>query len=193
MRVFFVCAVLLLTSCHKAITDSSLPNVVIDTAGFTKYTITAGAHYAINDVYKPVETTHFYFTVQFDRSAIYQSFNPENQYDINKLYGFSDNDNGHHQYSARFGWRWSDSALHLFAYVYNEGKVVSQELGIVPLGTKIRCGIDVTADTYVFSCNGYKQTLPRKSVTSKAEGYLLYPYFGGDEVAPHTVNIWIKE
>lgn len=192
MRVFFVCAVVLLTACHKTVTPSS-SNVVIDTVGFTSYTIKKGGHFATNDVSRPIETSSLRFVVQFDRSAVYQTTNADNQYDINKLYGFSDNGGTHQQYSARFGWRWSDAALHLFAYVYNEGRVTAQELGAVPLGAKLRCRIDVTATNYQFSCNEYQQTLPRKSTTINGKGYLLYPYFGGDEVAPHDVTIWIKE
>ena len=38
-----------------------------------------------------------------------------------------------------------------------------------------------------------KDSLPRTSATSKAEGYKLYPYFGGDESAPHDIFIYIKE
>jgi hypothetical protein len=36
-------------------------------------------------------------------------------------------------------------------------------------------------------------SLPRTSTTIKAEGYKLYPYFGGYECAPQTINIFIKE
>ncbi len=36
------------------------------------------------------------------------------------------------------------------------------------------------------------ELLPKLSTTPLAKGYLLYPYFGGDEVAPHDINIWIK-
>jgi hypothetical protein len=35
-------------------------------------------------------------------------------------------------------------------------------------------------------------TLPRTSTTPLAKGYLLYPYFGGDETAPHAIKIAIK-
>jgi hypothetical protein len=35
--------------------------------------------------------------------------------------------------------------------------------------------------------------MPRLASTRKAKGYQLYPYFGGDEVAPHLINIWVKE
>jgi hypothetical protein len=40
--------------------------------------------------------------------------------------------------------------------------------------------------------NGITTQLPRLATTEKAKGYQLYPYFGGDEAAPHQVNIWIK-
>ena len=132
------------------------------------------------------------FTVRFDSSAIYQTTDRENQYDINKLYGFSDNNMDHHQYSARFGWRWSDGALRLFAYVYNEGKVESKELSAVNIGEEIHCSIKVQSDTYLFSLNNQLTEMPRKSTTLTGKGYQLYPYFGGDELAPHEVDIWIK-
>jgi hypothetical protein len=35
--------------------------------------------------------------------------------------------------------------------------------------------------------------MTRESKTEKAEGYKLFPYFGGDETAPHNISIWIKE
>jgi hypothetical protein len=34
--------------------------------------------------------------------------------------------------------------------------------------------------------------MSRTAATEKAKGYRLYPYFGGDELAPHQINIWIK-
>jgi hypothetical protein len=29
--------------------------------------------------------------------------------------------------------------------------------------------------------------------TPKGKGYRLYPYFGGDETAPHDISIWVKD
>ena len=49
------------------------------------------------------------------------------------------------------------------------------------------------ARTYLFSVEEKSVTLPRLSTTAMAKGYRLYPYFGGDETAPHDVRIWIKE
>jgi hypothetical protein len=132
------------------------------------------------------------FVVRFDSSAIYETQLAENQYDINKLYGFSDNNTDHHQYSARFGWRWSDKALRLFAYVYNEGAVTSKELTRIDIGTEINCSIKLNGAHYLFTANGTTTEMPRLSTTEKAKGYQLYPYFGGDELAPHQINIWIS-
>jgi hypothetical protein len=108
------------------------------------------------------------------------------------LYGFSDNNADHHQYSARFGWRWSDKALRLFAYVYNNGSVTSKELTTVAIGSEINCSIKITPANYLFTVDEITTQLPRMATTEKAKGYQLYPYFGGNEVSPHHITILIK-
>ena len=182
------CLLLLLCSCRK----EKLPER-LSTPGFKEFIIPQGQHYATENNTKTVETSELKFVVRFDSSAIYQTKNPENQYDINKLYGFSDNDDQHHVYSARFGWRWSDGALRLFAYTYNNKVRESKELGVAPIGADIACSIKVQGNAYFFSVNDKKITMPRSSSTAAAKGYQLYPYFGGDEPAPHEVRILIKE
>ncbi len=191
----YVAIILLLCNCTKS------PEIILEDRTltrfdpsnyFTFFTIKKGKHFAEGNVYKSVETQDFKFSVKFDSSAIYKCFSPINQYDINKLYGFSDNNADHHQFSARFGWRWSDDALRLFAYVYNNGIVISKELSTVPIGKEVNCSIKVDGATYIFTCDEITELLPRLSTTPLAKGYLLYPYFGGDEIAPHDINIWIK-
>ncbi len=133
------------------------------------------------------------FWVKFDSSAIYTSMATNNQFDINKLYGFSDNNSDHHAYSARFGWRWSGNALRLFGYVYNDSVRSSIELGTVDIGTENFCSIKVAGNKYVFMLNDKTLIMPRTAKTPKGMGYKLYPYFGGDELAPHQITIYIKE
>ena len=159
---------------------------------YIPYFIPKGEHFANNNAYAPVETSELKFIVKFDSSAIYTSKQAVNQYDINKLYGFSDNDDDHHQFSARFGWSWTKNALHLYAYVYNEGAVTKTELGTVSIGSENVCRIAVSGSNYIFSVNDTQVSVPRKSITPSAKGYLLYPYFGGDETAPHNITILIK-
>ena len=191
--LFFFSAVMLLTSCKKTV-ESIINQAAASpaTSGFQKYTIRAGQQYCDQNGYKPIDLSEMKFSVKFDSTAIYQSMNAENQNDINKLYGFSDNNSDHHQFSARFGWRWSENALRLFAYVYNNGIVTSKEITTVPIGQEFTCSIRVVLNKYVFSVNDTNTELPREAQTSTARGYQLYPYFGGDEVAPHEINIWIK-
>lgn len=191
--ILLVAAAFLLASCSKmteAIVDKATSTS--PSGQFIKYTIEKGNQYCNNNGLKAIEITEMKFAVRFDSTAIYETVLPENQYDINKLYGFSDNNADHHQYSARFGWRWSGKALRLFAYIYNEGSVLSKELTTIAIGTEINCSIKLTSTNYLFTVNGITTQLPRMATTEKAKGYQLYPYFGGDEVAPHQITIWIK-
>lgn len=188
----------LLCGCQKA-ADAVVETTKTPTAvpaapdGYIKYTIAKGEHYASNNSFTTIEISELQFAVRFDSSAIYQSIKAENQYDINKLYGFSDNNAHHHSFSARFGWSWNKGALRLYGYIYNEGKVSAQELTAITIGAEVRCAIKIAGNAYQFFVNDQlAATMPRKASTPKASGYLLYPYFGGDEAAPHNVDIWIK-
>ncbi len=169
------------------------PSTTAVASGFSKYIIKKGAQFANENAYLQTNYSELKFIVKFDSSAIYKSITPENQFDINKLYGFADNNSGHQQFSARFGWRWSDNALRLFGYVYNNGVRDSKEIAVVNIGAENNCSIKISAGSYIFSINGKTETLPRTSTIPTAIGYKLYPYFGGDEYAPHDIFIWIKE
>lgn len=185
---------LILFSCKK---EAALLKTVshggATTTQFTKYTIRQGQNYCDGNNYVSTSYSELNFIAKFDSTAIYTNVNPENQLDINKLYGFSDNNSTHQMFSARFGWSWNNNALRLYGYVYNDGIRSSKELGTVSIGAENSCSIKVNPKSYVFSLNGKIDSLPRTSTTVKATGYKLYPYFGGDETAPHTVYIWIKE
>lgn len=186
---------LILFSCTKE-NDSfrkASPGTPKTTTQFTKYTIRQGQNSSDGNNFLPTSYSELKFIAKFDSTAIYSTVLDYNQLDINKLYGFSDNNSGHQQFSARFGWRWSDNALRLFGYVYNNGIRDSKELGTVTIGAEINCSIKVTPKHYVFTMNGAIDSLPRASTSVKASGYKLYPYFGGDEPAPHNIYIWIKD
>ena len=57
---------------------------------YTTYIIRKGQHYSDKRPLKSVSTTEMKFFARFDQSAIYQTTIPVNQYDINKLWGFSE-------------------------------------------------------------------------------------------------------
>jgi hypothetical protein len=192
---FAVISVLLsFSACKKNIGIVIDQGTVFPKAGeFYKYTIRQGDHYADNNNYQAVEYGELKFVVKFDSTAIYQTIDPANQEDINKLYGFSDNASQHQQYSARIGWNWTRGALRLYAYTYNNGSRSSREITSIQPGNVASCSIKVLDGSYIFSVNGMVLEMTRESAGDKARGYRLYPYFGGDETAPHNINIWIKE
>ena len=190
-------ALLCFASCKKtSVSIADLPHKIVvssDSSGYIKYSIAQGAQYCDKSTLTVIKYQQLAFRVKFDSSAIYSTTLGENQYDINKLYGFSDNNLDHHQFSARFGWRWSNDSLRLFGYIYNNGIRSDAELGTIAIGSENNCMIKVTATTYVFVLNEKETVMPRASTTAMAEGYKLFPYFGGDEMAPHAISIWIQD
>ena len=157
------------------------------------YIIRQGNHECDQHTYAAVQYSEQKFKVMFDSSAIYKALTPGNQFDIHKLFGFSDNDADHHNYSARFGWRWENNALRLFTYVYNNRVLSKKEIMILKIGSIYDCSIEVNKEQYIFRVNDISVPMPRLSTTITGNGYKLYPYFGGDETAPHDIRIWIKE
>ncbi|MCW3094281.1 MAG: hypothetical protein JWP81_5350 [Ferruginibacter sp.] len=170
------------------------PNpVVTDTASlYTKYTILKGAHYCDKSMLKEFTGDHISFSVKFDSTAIYKTADPLNQEDINKLYGFSEGIDNHLN-SARIGWNWNRNALRLYAYVYANGIRTSKEISKVAIGATISATIRVAGKEYLFSVDENNVALPRALNDSLVSGYRQYPYFGGDEIAPHNIYVYIRD
>ena len=160
-------------------------------AVYTTYLIRTGQHYSDTRPLKYVTVTEMKFFAKFDQSAIYQAVIPENQYDINKLWGFSEGFNNQYN-SARMGWGYSNGAIRLYGYVYSKGVRYSKEITTVLPGQENSCSIKISGSTYIISANGVSVTLPRGTTATKASGFQQYPYFGGNEVAPHNISIFIK-
>jgi len=158
---------------------------------YTNFTIRQDQHYCDQNGLKSVRTSEMRFIVKFDKSAIYQTVVPENQYDINKLWGFTEGINNQYN-SARIGWSWNNNALRLYGYVHANGIRHFQEITSVTIGSDIPCSIKPAGSTYLFTVNGVSVSLPRGPSTAQANGYQQYPYFGGDETAPHLITIMVK-
>ena len=161
-------------------------------ASFTTYTIQTGAHYCDQSTLKPITVTNgIAFNVKFNSSAIYQTKDPANQEDINKLWGFSEGED-HQLNSARIGWAFCRDSLRLYGYTYAAGKRSSREITAIETGRAIRCAINLTADGYSITILDKTIKLPRERTSLTTTGYQLYPYFGGDETAPHPISIDIQ-
>ena len=161
---------------------------------FVPYFIAQGQYYAQPAYFQEVKANTLAFTAIFDRSAIYQTKNPANQFSINKLYGFSDCGVHHQTNSARFGWCWLNGAVRIYTYCYINGKRVAEvELGQAEIDKPLDYRLEIRQNTYIFTFKG-KQTVILRGCTNPALfKYRLFPYFGGTEAAPQNITIKLKE
>lgn len=161
------------------------------TDNYVNYTIPEGGHSSVSGI-SITDKTEFEFTAIFDQTCQYSTGLPENQADINKLYGISDCGSNHHENSARFGWRWYDEQLQIFAYCYRNGQREEQFITAVEPDKEYSYNLKVEPENYIFTLNGISVSMIR-GCNLESSRYRLYPYFGGDEVAPHPIHIKIKE
>jgi len=179
--LIFAFSILILTACEEALENP-----------YEEFIISKGRHNSSINI-EQLQSTTLRFSAIFDESAIYETENPINQYDINKLLGFSDCNSHHHTHSARFGWRWLDGSLDIHAYAYVNGERITERIGIVELNQAYNYELSFSDRAYYFSLQGYPTvTIPRVNTCNYGIYYMLFPYFGGDESAPHKVSIKIK-
>jgi hypothetical protein len=139
------------------------------------------------------------FTAILNSTAQYESHDPENQSDINKLYGFREGVSTNN--SARIGWNFKDGKLWLYPYVHsagiNYGSQDPKPLCSVEFGEQFKCSIRATAGSYFFTVDtkegNYAATGPRDKRWWHWPRFLQFPYFGGDEVAPHDITVCIRK
>lgn len=194
MKYTFICLTVftIINGCTKEQTTAVNPPATFPVEEtFTQYNIAAGEHYCDKTTIKPVTISEMLFKVKFDSSAIYTTSDPLNQYDINKLYGFTEGQDPHVN-SARIGWAYNQGKLRLYAYAYNNQQRLSQEISIVNIGETINCAIKFDSLNYIFIVKDRQIKLSRALAGGTVQGYQLFPYFGGDEVAPHLIRIYIK-
>ncbi|CAG5016621.1 hypothetical protein DYBT9275_05592 [Dyadobacter sp. CECT 9275] len=159
---------------------------------YVTYDIKAGSHDVENNISSIFTASSMRFQAVFDSSCIYKTVIPENQYDINKLMGFSDCSSQHQVNSARFGWNWQNNALHIYAYIYVDGLRSAKELGVIEIGQPSSFKLSTSGNSYVFNLNGTETIMPRHCSGGVGVSYKLLPYFGGDEPAPQNIRIKIR-
>jgi len=126
------------------------------------------------------------YIVQFTPSCEYDI--GDDQMDINKLFGVGYFPH-HHKDSVRFGWRWIGGIglVELMAYWYKDGKRDSRHICYVGVGTKIKCELKIEENHAAFIVDGVGYAII--PFEKKRICYLLHPYFGGNKVAPHDIEI----
>jgi hypothetical protein len=196
MKFVMICSAIALitiwTSCSKTSIEKEIVQVSSAFPGYSTWLIKKDNHYAESSAFTKFNGTVIQFKAIFDSSAIYQTKLPANQNDINKLYGVADCGTHHHENSARFGWRWNGETVEILAYYYVDKVRNSVKLGNAGIGQENRYVLSVEGNQYVFQYNENITKVNRHCDSPAFDGYLLYPYFGGDETAPHDISIHIS-
>ena len=166
----------------------------VDDFGFRVYTIPAGEHSSGSFLNHP-DNSKITFQFKLDESAYYESEIPENQYDVNKIYGMSDFGLRHQKYSIRLGWRYINNELQLCWLRHEEGRHSSATIKTIEPDVIYNATIDIKTFYYVIVIDNDTTFVRRRPEGNWGllRRYYLYPYFGGNEYAPHDITIKIKE
>lgn len=186
-----IATISLLSACTKR-SDVLVSAKSLSHPGYNEYVIRKGNNLCENNSYPSFKGKGMNFSVIFDSSAVYRTSEASNQMDINKLYGYSDGGTHHQENSARFGWRWNGKALDILAYCYVNGIRKSAFIGTAAIGQPGNYSLSIGQNAYVFVFNEKKVMIERFCTTDIFDGYVLLPYFGGDEPAPHDIRIHMK-
>jgi hypothetical protein len=125
-------------------------------------------------------------------SSSHYTFNNEDDYDWNKLFGLSNSWNAH-QSSARLCWRrLNEEQFQICLYTYDNGiKTISKEMTL-DYDTFYGARIIISSNNFYLIFKDSSIVLPRKSEILFPIKTILKPYFGGTSVAPHDIKIKIN-
>lgn len=184
------CIILSFLGCEK-LPSSSQSNDLDGSLDWVTYTILPNEHSHTKSSFLSFTDSMLHFNVVFDSSCVYQSIDPDNQLDWNKVAGFSDCNSLHQSNSLRLGWRYTpDEGIELAAYYYIDGLRGYTIVDTVQIldTTEVKLTRSTRYNTWVNNRN----TKTNRHCSERPNGYRLMPYFGGDESAQDTVRIHIQ-
>jgi|LauGreDrversion4_2_1035121.scaffolds.fasta_scaffold261000_2 hypothetical protein len=133
------------------------------------------------------------FWVKFNDSCLYD-LGTSDQKDINKLFGVSSG--LHHTNSARFGWRAEGNKIKLSSYCYINEKRKSKDLIDLETNRWYKLTVIIRPGAYIFEVEDEDNLLISSSIGTDQKfywGYNLWPYFGGNQKAPHDMFIELED
>ena len=136
------------------------------------------------------------FTVIFKENCLYSiDKNNLDLYDINKLFGLSD-DYNHMKNSLRIGWNCEDNEnIKLYSFIHNDYKFKSELLCTIKPEEEIKIKLLIYNNQYGILIFYNDEIIYKKyRRTSKWNipfRYILKPYFGGNLVAPKDLDFLI--
>lgn len=161
------------------------------------YIIRKGRHRCRHGMRLYYGKVHGKYLFNFDKTCLYEKRN-EDDSDLNKLLGWSYG--WHQKNSIRIGWRSLAGKIELFFYMYNNGHRLLGKLTEVKADRWYKIKIEVleeyncvaftlrTADGGLICKTSETFVIPRFVM-----GYKLYPYFGGNNMAPRDMKIKLEE
>ena len=94
-------------------------------------------------------------------------------------------------YSIRFGWRWFDDSLEIHWFRHQHSQFTFSKIKSVELCEPCSYSLEFKDTKYILCVDGTCVELDR-TCSNQYKKYKLYPYFGGQEKAPHRIKIKIK-
>lgn len=165
-----------------------------------KFTIKKDHHYSTHFLRPYILKDKVEFAFKLSSNCSY-FFGNENDSDINKLFGVSFG--YHHNNSIRIGWRWNqfEKCFEILPYIYKNGQRIPEwQDKIYGCITKINadeaayCSIEINDTNFIITIIKLDSVdsvlIPKPKLTKF--GYYLYPYFGGQEKAPHDMDIYLE-
>ncbi|MFA5696532.1 MAG: hypothetical protein WC917_03760 [Bacilli bacterium] len=114
---------------------------------------------------------------------------------ISKITGISGYNCKGQKCSARIGWKSVNGMIEIWAYVWNNGISPQQNLGqkfklaSYKPDAEVPFEIEYKGENVTFKTNNNVDIIKATAPTIK---YLAMPYYGGEEVAPHKINVNVK-
>lgn len=163
------------------------------------FTIRKGRHYA-----RPFRFALWWNRKVFARKVVFANnckygLPNDDQLDTNKLFGIGYIPGFHHKDSARFGWRYlpGSGQMEVVAYCYDRGKRIIESVASVTVGQVYQLTLNIMQNEYLFTVVDPGGTIVGQTIIAKQHNkklqYGLWPYFGGNQTAPHYMTILIDK
>lgn len=149
------------------------------------FVILEGCHRSVSFNWHPFVSKNIVLTTIFNGSVFHE--NPLGY--IHKLVGFSDGCINHHKNSFRIGWTADaeDMFVTLYVYTYVDGvRNIYSIMEVMP-GKTLSFDISLHKGFYRVIIEGKILDYPRSLKIKNNYKHILYPYFGGGIVAPHSM------
>lgn len=121
-------------------------------------------------------------------------YTPDPEHDTNKLVGVGFLP-WHHKYSVRVGWRYmATGKIELSMYAYQEGVRMIKPICQVAINQVFYVSIGQTATERLVIVYQNNEVLGKAGIQAKRRriSYRLGLYFGGQNPAPHAINVLIE-